>query len=151
MTMAQVLFATGLVAVLVVSTGAATFVVASARNGDRYADHAELGRIAFLAHRISGLSIFAFLLLHILDVWLLSISHRLYDQIQRLYGSPPLRIFECALLFAVLFHTCNGLRLIALDVAPESRWPTRLLPLVLVIVVAGGTAGSVLILAPVIG
>ena len=151
MTPAQVLFAAALVAVLVVSTGAATFVIAAARNGKRHGDHAELGRVAFLAHRLSGFLIFAFLLLHILDISLFSLSHRMYDQIQRLYGSAPLRAFECALLFAVLFHTCNGLRLIALDAAPGARWPTRLLPLVLVIVAAAGTAGSALILAPVIG
>ena len=136
---------------LVVSTGAATAVLVFARNGKRYTDHAELGRAAFLAHRISGLAIFAFLALHVLDIGLYSVSHRLYDQIQVLYGSVPLRLFECLLLFAVLFHTANGLRLIALDAAPHARWPRRLLPGLLAVVTIGGAAGSALILAPVIG
>jgi succinate dehydrogenase / fumarate reductase cytochrome b subunit len=148
---AQIAFAAALVAVLAGSTGAAAAVLVSARNGRRYDDHAELGRLSFLAHRISGLAIFAFLALHVLDIGLYAISHRLYDQVQRLYGSVPLRLFECLLLFAVLFHTCNGLRLIALDVAPQARWPRRLLPGVLGVVAIGGAAGSALILRPVIG
>jgi succinate dehydrogenase / fumarate reductase cytochrome b subunit len=151
MTAAQIVFAAALVIVLLVSTGGAAAVIAAARSGSRYREHAELGRAAFLAHRISGFAIFAFLALHVLDVGLFSISHRLYDQIQRLYGSPPLRVFECTLLFAVLFHTCNGLRLIALDAAPRARWPRRLLPVVLTLTGVTGAAGSALILAPVIG
>ena len=151
MTPAQIVFAAGLVAVLAGSTGAAAAVLVSARNGKRYDDHAELGRASFLAHRISGLAIFAFLALHVLDIGLYGISHRLYDQVQRLYGSVPLRLFECLLLFAVLFHTLNGLRLIALDAAPHARWPRRLLPGVLGVVAIAGAAGSALILAPVIG
>jgi succinate dehydrogenase / fumarate reductase cytochrome b subunit len=151
MTPVQIAFASALVAVLAGSTGAAAAVVVSARNGRRYDGRTELGRAAFLAHRISGLAIFAFLGLHVLDIGLYGISHRLYDQIQRLYGSVPLRLFECLLLFAVLFHTCNGLRLIALDAAPQARWPRRLLPGVLGVVAIGGAAGSALILAPVIG
>lgn len=151
MSASQIVFAAGLTVVLVATLGAAGVVMGSARRGRRHRDHAELGRAAFVLHRISGLAIFAFLALHVLDIGLDSVSHRLYDQVQTLYGTAPLRIFECALLFAVLFHTFNGLRLVALDAAPAARWPRRLLPAVIATVAIAGVAGSVVILRPVVG
>lgn len=154
----QVGFVVGLLLVLFGVSAFAGLVIRSAARGGRTAglgllgarsDHAELGRAAFLAHRISGFAIFAFLALHILDIGLYSVSHGLYDDVQRLYGSTPLRLFECGLLFAVLFHTGNGLRLLALDLAASPRWSRRLLRLVIATVALVGAAGSALILAPV--
>ena len=112
----------------------------------------ELGRLAFLAHRLTGFAIFAFLCLHILDVGLYSISHRLYDDVQPVYGSAPLRVFECGLLFAILFHTANGLRLLAFDLFGLSpQWARRLLVASAAVCAAGGVAGSTLILRPLVG
>ena len=59
-----------------------------------------------------GVAVFAFLLLHVLDVALYAISPARFDEVHELYGTTPLRVFECALLFAILFHTLNGLRLV---------------------------------------
>lgn len=150
MNAAQITFAAGLAAVLVVSTSVAVAIIAKAREGSRFGEHAELGRATFLLHRISGLAIFAFLALHILDVGLYSLSPRLYNEVQPLYGTPILRIFECGLLFAVLFHTANGLRLVAFDAIPDAHWPQRLLPGVIAVSIVGGLAGSALILKPVL-
>ena len=116
----------------------------------RRRDVDELGRVAFVLHRVSGFAIFAFLALHILDIGLDSGSRRLYDDVQRLYGSAPLRLFECGLLFAILFHTTNGLRLLALDLAPLSApWSRRALIGLIGLCAVAGLAGSVLILRPV--
>lgn len=109
-----------------------------------------LNRWAFYLHRISGVAVFAFLCLHIADVSLYTFSPPLYDSVHVLYGSPALRVFECGLLFAVLFHTFNGLRLIAVDLADLGRVAaTRTLVGVVVATVLLGGAGSVLMLAPV--
>ncbi len=43
---------------------------------------------------------------------------RVYDQIHSLYGNVLLRTFEVGLLFALLFHTLNGLRIVAVDFWP---------------------------------
>jgi succinate dehydrogenase cytochrome b subunit len=158
MNTAQAVFLCGLVAVMLAIAGFTVAVVRSATRGGRAAgfgllggatEHARDGRAAFLAHRLTGFGIFAFLCLHILDVGVYSVSRRLYDDVQPIYGSAPLRVFECGLLFAVLFHTGNGLRLLAVDLARLSERRTRrLLQTVVLLTTAAGAAGSALILAP---
>jgi succinate dehydrogenase / fumarate reductase, cytochrome b subunit len=155
----QIAFSAGLLLVLAAVTGFSAIVLRSAARGGRAAgfgllsgrsDFGELGRAAFIAHRLTGFAIFAFLSLHILDVGLYSISHRLYDDVQRLYGSAPLRVFECGLLFAILFHTGNGLRLLAVDLFTTSAARARqLLWFVIALAATAGTLGSALILAPI--
>lgn len=158
MTAAQVAFLVGLVLALATSIAFTGLVVGSALRGGRAGsmglagrrtEHGALGRAAFFLHRVTGFAIFAFLCLHILDVGLFSLSRDTYDAVQWLYGSAPLRVFECGLLFAILFHTCNGLRLLVLDLAPSSsRWSRRMLDVAIVVAATGGAAGSVLILTP---
>ena len=52
-----------------------------------------------------------------LDVGVWTFSASLFDELHELYGSAPLRVFECGLLLAILFHTFNGLRIVAIDAA----------------------------------
>jgi len=154
----QIAFSAGLLIVLAAVTVFSGVVLRSAARGggagfgllSGRSDHGELGRAAFLAHRLTGFAILAFLCLHILDVGLYSFSHRLYNDVQHLYGTAPLRVFECGLLFAILFHTGNGLRLLAVDALTTSAARARqLLWLVIAIAATLGAAGSALILAPV--
>lgn len=114
------------------------------------ASRTEINRWAFYAHRISGIAILAFLLLHIVDVSLYSISHQLYDNVHQLYGSAPMRVFEVGLLAALLFHAFNGLRVIAIDVwdAGISR-AAQLLTAVVVATVVLTVAGGIIMLRPV--
>lgn len=114
-------------------------------------DRLELGRWAFWAHRVSGVAIFAFLALHLVDVSLYAISAELYDEVHVLYGTVPLRLFECGLLVAILFHAFNGLRLLAIDlvdVGPATA--TRMLVTVIALTLLLGAAGSAIIMAPVL-
>jgi succinate dehydrogenase / fumarate reductase cytochrome b subunit len=158
---AQAVFLCGLALVLLAIAGFVAVVLRSAVRGERVAglgllgrttEHARDGRAAFLAHRVTGFGIFAFLCLHILDVGLYSVSRRLYDDVQPVYGSAPLRIFECGLLFALLFHTGNGLRLLAIDFLSLSPAATRrLLRGAVAFALVGGAAGSAVILVPLFG
>jgi succinate dehydrogenase / fumarate reductase cytochrome b subunit len=155
----QVAFSVGLLIVLAAVGVFSTVVLRSAARGGRAAgfsllsgrsDFGELGRVAFIVHRLTGFGIFAFLGLHILDVGLYSVSRDLYDDVQHLYGTPPLRVFECGLLFAILFHTGNGLRLVAVDAFTTSAARARqLLWAVIAVAATLGTLGSALILAPI--
>ena len=118
----------------------------SAEAGTRYKGKA--GQWAFLGHRVSGFLVFLFLLLHIIDVSLVRWPAT-YDQVHRLYGNVVLRLFEVGLLFALLFHTFNGLRIVAVDVFPEAvRNQRRLLQAVLAITVLAGVPGGIVILWP---
>ena len=77
------------------------------------------GQWAFVAHRISGFLVFLFLLLHIVDVSLIS-NPRLYDEVHELYGNVLLRLFEVGLLVALVYHSLNGLRIVMIDFFPAT-------------------------------
>lgn len=121
------------------------------RLGRLPAERSEANRVAFYVHRLTGIAIFAFLVLHLVDVSLFAISPSLYDDVHAVYGSAPMRVFEAGLLGALLFHALNGLRLIAIDVWDVgARVATRMLTAVVVTTAVLTLAGSVVILKPVI-
>ena len=95
-------------------SGARTPTETSVR-ADRKVYRGKSGQWAFVAHRISGFLVFMFLLLHIVDVSMINIDPELYDELHQLYGNVLLRLFEVGLLFALLFHSLNGLRIVAVD------------------------------------
>jgi succinate dehydrogenase cytochrome b subunit len=106
------------------------------------------GQWAFVGHRVTGFLVFFFLLLHIIDVSLASRPH-LYDEVHAVYGNVLLRAFECGLLFALLFHSLNGLRVVIIDFFPRAVPRERLLLAgVLVLTIAAGIPGSLVILWP---
>lgn len=161
MTPAQLAFLAGLGVVTVAIVAYGVFVIASARRaaggtpglivrlGRPSTARLELHRWAFYAHRISGLAIFAFLALHLVDVGLIAISPDLYDEVHSLYGSTPMRLFEVALLAGILWHACNGLRLLVLDVFDVGLWGSeRMLWAALVVTVALTIPAAVVILGP---
>jgi succinate dehydrogenase / fumarate reductase cytochrome b subunit len=77
------------------------------------------GQWAFVLHRITGFLVFAFILLHVVDVATVNSPH-IYNQIHHLYGNVFLRLFEVGLLFALLYHALNGLRVIMIDFFPSA-------------------------------
>jgi succinate dehydrogenase / fumarate reductase, cytochrome b subunit len=89
----------------------------SAERGSVYQGRS--GQWAFLTHRITGFLVFFFLLLHIVDVALVA-RPELYDEVHELYGNVMLRLFEVGLLFALVYHSLNGLRIVMLDFFPGS-------------------------------
>lgn len=106
------------------------------------------GQWAFVLHRITGFLVFAFILLHVVDVSTVN-SPRIYNAIHRLYGNVFLRLFEVGLLFGLLYHALNGLRVIMIDFFPSAIKNERgvfifMLSLASVLTVAGG----VIILRP---
>jgi succinate dehydrogenase / fumarate reductase cytochrome b subunit len=164
MTVAQGVFLVGftLVVLAVVGFGSVVAVGAARSGSGSYlsrdffrrlqrspAERVELDRWAFYAHRVSGFAVFAFLLLHVVDVGLYAASPDLYDDVHELYGSLGLRLFECALLVAILFHTFNGLRILAIDLGNlDVAVSRRLLVAAVVLTALLGLAGSAVILAP---
>lgn len=76
------------------------------------------GMLAWAFHRISGLAIWVFILLHVFDIWLASVNPPLYDELLVVYASAPGRVGEALLGAALLFHALNGLRIIIIDFWP---------------------------------
>lgn len=121
------------------------------RLGRLPAERSEANRWASYAHRLSGIAIFAFVCLHIVDVSLYAVSPSLYDDVHELYGTGFMRVFECGLLLALLFHALNGLRLISIDVWDLGfAQAGRLLNAVVLLTVVLTLTGSVFILKPLV-
>lgn len=107
------------------------------------------GQWSFVAHRVTGFLVFMFLLLHIVDVSLVNIDAELYNTVHELYGNVLLRLFEVGLLFALLFHSMNGLRVVLVDFFPGViRREKMLSGLVVFVTLAAGIPGAVVILWP---
>jgi succinate dehydrogenase / fumarate reductase cytochrome b subunit len=85
------------------------------------------GMLAWAFHRISGVAIWAFILLHVLDIWLVGANPALYDEVLAIYASPFGRVMESLLGAALLYHGLNGLRIIIMDFWPATtRWHRQL-------------------------
>ena len=77
------------------------------------------GQWAWLLHRLSGVAVLLFLLLHILDTGLVLFGPEIYDKVVKIYVHPLFRVGEVGLAAAVIFHALNGIRITALDFWPE--------------------------------
>lgn len=77
------------------------------------------GYLAWLLHRVSGLGVLLFLLLHILDTALIGFGPEVYEAFVGLYRAPAVRVMEVVLAAAVLFHGGNGIRVILIDFWPR--------------------------------
>lgn len=73
------------------------------------------GMWSWVLHRITGIAIFFFLLVHVLDTSLVRISPDAYNSVINQYKTPILGLGELALVAAIGFHALNGLRIILID------------------------------------
>ncbi|MGH3313766.1 MAG: succinate dehydrogenase, cytochrome b556 subunit [Streptomyces sp.] len=73
------------------------------------------GMWSWVAHRVTGVLIFFFLFVHVLDTALVRVSPEAYDDAVALYKNPLVNFMEYGLVAAILFHALNGLRVIAVD------------------------------------
>lgn len=73
------------------------------------------GMWSWVLHRITGVSIYFFLLVHILDTALVRVSPQAYNAVIGTYKHPIMGLGETALVAAIGFHALNGLRIILID------------------------------------
>nr|WP_269453873.1 succinate dehydrogenase, cytochrome b556 subunit [Pseudoclavibacter sp. 13-3] len=73
------------------------------------------GMWSWVFHRITGVAIFFFLLVHILDTALVRLSPEAYNAVIGTYKNPLMGLGEIALVAAIAFHALNGLRVILID------------------------------------
>ncbi|HSB88727.1 MAG TPA: succinate dehydrogenase, cytochrome b556 subunit [Anaerolineales bacterium] len=77
------------------------------------------GQWAYLLHRITGLGTLLFLTVHILDTSTVYFVPSLYEHAIALYRSTPFMLGEIVLVFCVLYHGTNGLRIALFDLFPR--------------------------------
>lgn len=73
------------------------------------------GMWSWVLHRITGVAIYFFLLVHILDTALVRISPEAYNVVIESYKTPIMGLGELGLVGAIGFHALNGLRIILVD------------------------------------
>lgn len=73
------------------------------------------GMWAWVLHRVSGIGILLFLLVHIIDIALIGWGPEAFNKLLVIYTHPVFRIGEIMLIGAVLYHALNGIRVILID------------------------------------
>jgi len=77
------------------------------------------GQWSWLAHRISGLGILAFLAVHVWETAMATYNPAFYDWIVDVFKIPIFSVGEILLVGAVFYHAFNGIRITILDFKPE--------------------------------
>ncbi len=75
----------------------------------------QTGQWAQLLHRLTGLAIVLFLLLHIVDTSLVGFGPAVYNGVTAIYHNPIVRVFEVILVGIVIYHAVNGIRVTIID------------------------------------
>ncbi|MDH5506730.1 MAG: succinate dehydrogenase, cytochrome b556 subunit [Anaerolineae bacterium] len=84
------------------------------------------GQLSFLLHRLTGLGTLLFLIIHIVDTATVYYFPSLYNHAIEIYRSTPFMIGEIFLVFSVIFHGVNGLRISILDLYYPAKWTIKI-------------------------
>jgi succinate dehydrogenase / fumarate reductase cytochrome b subunit len=78
------------------------------------------GQIAWMLHRVTGLGVFLFLALHIVDNFLMSFGPEIFESLMFIYHQ---FFFKLTIVFGlylgVLYHGLNGIRVVIMDFWPD--------------------------------
>ncbi|HYT34462.1 MAG TPA: succinate dehydrogenase, cytochrome b556 subunit [Ktedonobacteraceae bacterium] len=107
------------------------------------------GMWSWLLHRVTGLGILLFLLVHIVDVSLLGFGPAVYNEGILLFDSVIVRLLSLALIGAVLLHGFNGVRIMVIDFWSRGvRYQLLMFVIVMVLTVVGFIPIAYFVLAP---
>lgn len=73
------------------------------------------GQWAFILHRLSGLAILLYLMLHIFSIGSMIFGEKFYMTIHHVYGLLIFRLGLIGVAGLVAYHAFNGLRIILMD------------------------------------
>ncbi len=77
------------------------------------------GHWSWVAHRLSGLAILSFLVIHVWDTANVTYAPEIYSWSVELFKHPLFGAGEIGVMAAVLYHAFNGIRITILDFKPE--------------------------------
>ncbi len=110
------------------------------------------GQWSWLLHRITGLGVLLFLLVHIVDITLLGFGPAVYNDAVAVFSTDAIRVVSVALIASVVFHAFNGIRIILIDFWPAGyKFQQQMFVIVLVISVISTLAMGYYVLAPMFG
>ena len=79
--------------------------------GGRYT----IERYLYLGHRLSGLGLIAYMVLHIVETANRMRGEQAWAGLMALFASPPFKLIEYLLFLVAVFHAMNGVRLILVE------------------------------------
>jgi len=80
-------------------------------------------QLAWFGHRLSGIGVLVYLFTHIVENATLAFGPSVYNTTQTWFHNLPVRLGEILLMAALVYHSLNGLRVIAMDFWPSTtRW-----------------------------
>ncbi len=110
------------------------------------------GMWCWLLHRIAGLGILLFLLIHIVDISLLGFGPAVYNEGIALFGLTIVRFLSLALIAGVLYHSYNGVRIMLIDFWPKgARYQGVMFAAVMVLTIVSFLPMAYFVIAPVFG
>jgi succinate dehydrogenase / fumarate reductase cytochrome b subunit len=110
------------------------------------------GQWSWLLHRISGLGILLFLLVHIVDISLLELGPRIYNDAINIFSLPGVRVGSLILIAAVMYHVFNGLRIIAIDFWPGGvKYQRQMWVAAMVLAILSFIGMGIFIIGPIFG
>ena len=110
------------------------------------------GQWSWLLHRVTGLAVLLFLLIHIVDITLIGFGPKVYNDSLQVFGNPLVRVISLALIGAVLYHAFNGIRIIIIDFWPGGyKYQRAMFYGVLAVTIIGFLAMGYFVVAPIFG
>ncbi len=110
------------------------------------------GMWSWLLHRITGLGVLLFLLIHIVDISLLNFGPKVYNEGIALFGLTIVRILSLALIGGLLYHGFNGVRIMLIDFWPRgARYQGVMFATVMVLTIVCFLPMAYFVMAPVFG
>ena len=85
-----------------------------------------IGQLTFVLHRLTGLGILLFLVIHVADTSTVFFFPALYADAIAVYRSVPFMIGEIFLVFSVIYHGVNGARIAIFDLGLIKNLETKL-------------------------
>jgi succinate dehydrogenase / fumarate reductase cytochrome b subunit len=77
------------------------------------------GHWSWLLHRLTGLGLVFFMILHIFGMSMSAFNPALHDATLEVYKTPLFSIGELGLAFCLVFHAINGTRIAILELRPD--------------------------------
>lgn len=110
------------------------------------------GQWSWLLHRVTGLGILLFLLVHIVDITLIGFGPTVYNDAVAIFSYGPIRIVSLALIASVLFHGLNGIRIILIDFwSAGYKYQRQMFYAVLVVTILVFLPAAYFVVAPIFG
>ena len=110
------------------------------------------GQWSWLLHRITGLGVLLFLLVHIVDITLLGFGPNVYNDAVAVFSTPVIRVVSVALIGSLVFHSFNGIRIILIDFWPAGyKFQQQMFTIVLLLTIISTVAMGYYVLAPMFG